>query len=109
MTNRHDPSLRRLIGRIRHELAPKIEESPISICVPPAQVHTDGAAAGHFAVELGIMIMLDTPLILVVQPGMQLPDKLVRIADHIVEGDIASQTGQDRLMTKIAEIVRDLP
>lgn len=55
------------------------------------------------------MIMLDTPLILVVQPGMQLPDKLVRIADHIVEGDIASQTGQDRLMTKIAEIVRDLP
>jgi hypothetical protein len=40
-----------------------------------------------FAVELGASLMLDKPLILSVRPGVQVPDKLVRVADAILELD----------------------
>jgi len=40
-----------------------------------------------FAVELGLMIMLDKPIIMVIQPNQVLPEKLRRVADDIVVHD----------------------
>jgi hypothetical protein len=38
-----------------------------------------------FAVELGFSIMLDKPIIAVVMAGTQVPAKLLKIADEIIE------------------------
>lgn len=69
---------------MRADLLPKIEGSAIGASIVPL----DPAAFDvKFAVELGAMIMLDKPIILLVQPGTVLPDALVRVAVEIVEFD----------------------
>lgn len=60
------------------------------------------------AVETGIAVLLDKPLILVVAPGVKIPDKLVRIADRIVEWDADdTQATADRVAAAMAELVAE--
>lgn len=41
-----------------------------------------------FALELGVAIMLDKPIIAVVRPGTRVPAKLVAVADELLEMDL---------------------
>jgi nucleoside 2-deoxyribosyltransferase len=75
-----DPDARAWARRVRKELVPMIRDSTVTISLVPT-----GDADVKFAVELGMAIMLGKPIILVVAPGTQVPDKLVLVADEIVE------------------------
>lgn len=44
-----------------------------------------GEADVKFAVELGLAIMLEKPIMLVAMPGVRIPPKLRELADEIVE------------------------
>lgn len=66
----------------RH-LVPKLEQSAVTFSMVPR-----GDADVKYAVELGLSIMMDKPIVLLVQPGAKLPSRLVRVADDIVEIDI---------------------
>jgi hypothetical protein len=59
-------------------------------------------------VELGLSILLDKPIIAVVKPGTRVPNKLVLVADRIVEGDITTPTGQQRLAVALRDTMREL-
>jgi hypothetical protein len=62
------------------EVVPKIEGSTVTISLVPT-----GETDVKFAVELGLSIMLDKPILAVVQPGTKIPGHLARVADRIVE------------------------
>ena len=56
-----------------------------------------------FAVELGLAIMLDKPILAVVQPGMTIPDRLRRVADAIIITDLDTEDGKAQAARDIKE------
>ena len=99
-----DPSFERWKARCIKELIPKIEGSAIFVSITPRdRFKTDV----KFAVELGFAIMYDKPIIAVIPPGTKVPEKLVKVADRIVELDVNLEDGRRRLTEVLAEIVRE--
>lgn len=76
-----DPEFRRWAKRVKAELVPMIESSEMTVSLCPVSEKIDV----KFSVELGVSIMLDKPIIAVVPAGMPVPERLVRVADEIIE------------------------
>lgn len=87
-----DPAAREWLLRVQRELPRKIEQSAIVCSLVPK----DGPDA-KFAVELGMAIMLDKPIMLVVPPGTHVPEHLARVADDIVEGALDAKETARRI------------
>lgn len=60
-----------------------------------------------YAVELGLSIMMDKPIIAVVIPGTKVPAKIVRVADLIVEADPSTEEGRRTLQETITRFMRE--
>lgn len=75
-----DPDVQKWLHRTLDELVPMIEGSTITASIVPTS-KTDI----KFAVELGLAIMLDKPVAIIVQPGQQVPEHLLRVADEVIE------------------------
>ena len=83
-----DPRFRAWVARTKRDLIPKLADSEVMLSIVPADAMDTDI---KFAVELGLGIMMDKPIILMVRPGTRLPDHLVRVADDIIEGDISTE------------------
>ena len=68
---------------VKEVLIPMLEGTAVSITLVP-----QGTGSIRFAVELGLSIMLDKPIIALVRPGSSIPAALARAADELVEVDI---------------------
>ncbi len=86
---------------VREGLVPKIEGSHVAACIVPKD---PGDVDVKFAVELGLMIMLDKPILAIIQPGTPVPKKLAMVAEVIVTADIATDEGQRLLHEGIEKI-----
>lgn len=101
MTDPFDnPEWRDYVQRVRTELIPKLEQSAATVSLVPS-----GETDVKFAVELGLSIMLDKPIIAVIPPGTHVPAKLATVADRIVEGDLDDPTLAGRLNAALAEVL----
>lgn len=81
MTDPFDtPDAQAWARRVLDDLVPQLADSAATVSVVPT-----GPADVKFAVELGLSIMFDKPIILAISPGQKVPDHLVRVADEIVE------------------------
>jgi hypothetical protein len=67
---------------VHDDLVPKLTDSALSVTIYSGRVDV------KLAVELGAAILLDKPIVLVVQSGVKVPDRLVRAADKILEADL---------------------
>lgn len=76
-----DPEIVAFLRRAQAEMVPKLRASGIAVSIVPANAEPDP----KFCIELGYMVMLDKPIIAVVRPGTRMPERLVRVADRIVE------------------------
>lgn len=76
-----DPEFKAWAKRVRTELVPMIEDTQMTVSICPTSDKVDV----KFAVELGLSIMLDKPIVVAVPPGVAVPERLVRVADEIVE------------------------
>lgn len=85
------------------ELVPKVEESAIVISLVPR-----GKQDIKFALELGMSIMMDKPIIAVVPKGRQVPAKLVAVADALVEGDFDDPSLSGRLREAMQRVRKGL-
>jgi hypothetical protein len=87
---------------IRSELIPMIGDSTFTMSLVPS-----GGGYGDikFAVELGVSIMLDKPIIALVMPGVKVPDHLVRVADRIVEIDFNEP---DKTAKAVGAVLKEL-
>lgn len=94
------PEARAWAQRVLTELVPMIDGSAISVSIVP-----QGESDIKFAVELGLSIMLDKPIILAVPPGRTVPEHLVRVADEIVELDATSPLAAMRMQDAINRVL----
>ena len=79
----NDPVYRQWEALVREQLIPMVENTAVTITLVPR-----GVVDVKFAVELGLSIMMDRPIIALVQPGMSIPHGLGAVAAEIVEVDI---------------------
>jgi hypothetical protein len=93
-----NPEWRAYERRAEDDLVPKMIGSEMVLSLVPR-----GPTDIKFALELGMAIMLDKPIIAVVVPGATVPAKLVLIADAIVEGDLGPDM-QKRLIEAMRTI-----
>lgn len=99
-----DPGFREWAERVRVHVLPKLDASALSVSLVPT-----GETDIKFAVELGLSIMLDKPIIAVVQPGSRVPERLVRVADRIVEADLSpGGDGAPKVQAAIEAAMADL-
>lgn len=82
------------------EVVPMIDASAMSVSLVPR-----GETDIKFAVELGLSLMLDKPIVLVVHPGTRVPAALVSVATEIVECDLSTSAGRHRVAEAIARII----
>lgn len=86
------PEAQEWVEHVRRTLVPMLDSSAVSaIMAPPPESHDI-----KFAVELGMSILMDKPLLLVVPKDRTVPAKLRMVADDIYYidfGDPASQAG----------------
>lgn len=82
-------------------LVPKVEDSSICISLCPQD---ENRVDAKFCVELGVMIMLDKPIIAVLAPGAELPRKLALVADRVVYADIMTDEGRALLMEAVDDL-----
>ena len=68
-----DPEAQAWARHVLKDLVPMVGGSALTVSLVPT-----GPADVKFAVELGMSIMLDKPVILVVQTGTKIPERLVR-------------------------------
>lgn len=69
---------RRFERRVRSRLTPQLRDSALTVSIVPEVTDV------KFAVELGMSIMLDKPIILAVPIGVVPPRKLLDVADAVV-------------------------
>lgn len=74
-----DPDAKAWLAHAADTLPGMIGNSKVAVSIVADEVDP------KFAVELGYMIMLNKPIVLVVPNGRTVPDKLALVADKIVE------------------------
>lgn len=89
MTHEIDEALEQFTAAVRTGLLPKLEESAAVVSLVP-----DGDGDIKFAVETGLAILLDKPIIAMVLPGRQIPAKLAKVADRVIEADLSTAQGR---------------
>lgn len=107
MAGEYGPEFDKFVDRCRKELVPKIKDSGAFISITPSSPEKVDI---KFAVELGLAIMYDKPIISVIAPGTPIPEKLARVVDKFVEmdfsgGEFTDPTQQDRLMEAVEEVM----
>lgn len=94
-----DPDYRLYVTHVRKNLIPKIEDSSCTLSLVPT-----GETDVKFAIELGLSIMLGKPIILLVQPGTQVPWKLTKVADDVIELP-ADWANNERVQTRVRKAI----
>lgn len=104
MTSEEDIEFQRVVAE---GLVPKIDGS--SFCVSLVPQREEDMIDAKFCVELGVMIMMNKPIITVAYPGQLVPPKLLAVSDHVIEADISTDEGRERLSKMLNEIVASYP
>jgi hypothetical protein len=82
----------------REDTMQKMMESAFVISIVPDESDI------KFAVELGMAIMLDKPLMVVTtRLGQKLPPKLERVADQVVVADLDTEDGRQIMLRQIED------
>lgn len=96
-----DPDFKRYARRVLKDMVPKMAGSAYVMTIAP----DGGTADVKLAVELGFAILLDKPLIVFKQSGRVVGERLLRIADHVVEGDTSTEFGRAELADNLKRIM----
>ena len=97
-----DPEWKAYVTHVQTELVPMIKGSTIGMSIVPTNPEDVDV---KFAVELGLMVMLDKPIMLVCRIGSVLPERLKRVADEIVfADDFSAPEAQEQIMAAISRM-----
>jgi hypothetical protein len=88
---------------VREDALKKIEESALVMSIAPGS-----EPDLKYAVELGLGIMLDKPLVVIALPGRPVPRKLRQVADEIVFCDIDTEDGQRKIQAAMERVIGEL-
>ena len=79
------------VEHVRKDTVQKMDESAFVMQLVPEHNKVDV----KFAVEIGLSILMDKPILAIATPGTEIPRKLRKIADVIVYADIDTKEGRD--------------
>ena len=91
----------RFVEHFRRDALEKMTDSAFVMSIVP----TEGGLDVKFAVELGAAIMLNKPIMAIVQPGATVPDKLRLVCEEIVEADLDLEEGRKKITAAISRIM----
>lgn len=95
------PEMRAWAQSALDDLVPKMLNASVIVSLVPA-----GPSDIKFAVETGMALMLDKPIILMVGPGSRVPAKLALVADAIMEyGDMRDPSMKERVMAEVEAVM----
>lgn len=97
------PEWHRYVNDVRKRMVPAMRDSAYVMSIVPGEPDV------KFAVELGLSIMMDKPLFVVVPPGRSVPDKLVQIADKLVQMTDDPEETSLRIQAAITEYQQEHP
>lgn len=100
-----DPDWKVYVTHVRTTLVSMIENSAIGVSIVPTNPEDVDV---KFAVELGLMIMLNKPILLLVGIGTELPPKLRAVADEIVFGDPEDPDTREHLIEAMGRMIPDM-
>lgn len=98
----YPPEFEEFADDVRENLVPKIHESVFVMSLYSGEVDV------KFALEMGVAMLLDKPILACVMPGVKVPEKLARVVDRWVEVDIKDPTSRERLANEIRDMMADL-
>lgn len=79
----------------------QMDESAFVVSVYSTEFNVD------YALQVGAMILMDKPILVLITPGQEIPPKLRQVADEIVEVDPdALDTNAPELRARIKEFVQ---
>ena len=78
------------VRNVREDALAKIADASFVVSLMPS-----GEADIKYAVELGLSIMLDKPLLVVAHPDATVPRHLQRVSDTIVYADLDTEEGRE--------------
>ena len=84
------------------DMVPKMAGSAYVISIAPPS----GIADVKIAVEIGYAILLDRPLIVFAPKGRHVAERLLRIADHVITGDIETEVGRQEMLEQLQRIMK---
>lgn len=94
----------RWVAHIRKETVAKMADSAFVMSLVPS-----GETDIKFAVELGLAIMLDKPIVALAVRGTEVPPGLRRVAHAIIEvDDIDVEAGRMELQRKLEPVLEGL-
>lgn len=88
------------VDHFRRDAVQKMHESAYVMSLVPGEFDV------KFATELGAAIMMDKPLLAVVMPGAKVTRKLKLVADHIVEADLDTEEGREKVAAAVVEFTK---
>lgn len=94
-----DKQWQSFVDHVRRDALVKMTDSAAVVSICPA-----GEPDIKFAVELGLAIMLDKPLLIVVGSGRVVPEHLRRVADEIVVADLDVEEGRQLVHEALARL-----
>jgi len=87
---------------VRRSLIPALDSAKVAVSIaPPADAEIDV----QFAVELGLSILMNKPIVLAVRPDQPLPAKLLRVADRVIDLPV----DPEMFASKVAEVLDARP
>ncbi len=98
-----DKEFEKFAARVHKELVPRLKNSDVFVSITPVE-----DVDIKFAVELGLAIMLDKPVIAVVRPGTKIPEKLSKVVDRFIEMDIKEPGNHEKLAAAISEAANEI-
>lgn len=94
-----DPEWHRHAEHFRTEVLPQIKASATVLTIVPRS--KDGDI--QLMLQIGAAVLLDKPIVLVVFEKREVPPRLARIADKIIEADLTTDAGKAAAQQRIAE------
>lgn len=105
MTTLNDPEWDAFVEDVNQQLLSKLGKSHIVASM------WDGTYDVKSAVELGFSIFMDKPIVLLVDAQAEIPPKLARVADLIIDmtaDDLETEDGQRRVTQEMTDFLDSL-
>lgn len=97
------PGFKKFARQIVKETMPAMSKSAYVITIAPKGSEADV----KLAVEIGLAILMDKPLIVFAPRGRAVGDRLARIADHVIlDADMDSEAGREAAMQQLRAILQ---
>lgn len=98
-----EPSMKAWLRDVRVNLIPKMLNADTIVSLVPG-----GEGDLKYAVELGLSIMMDKPIIAVAIDNRTVPAKLLKVADYVVyltSEEFGTKAGQDKIHAAMESVL----